>query len=337
MAGRVIYPSPEVPTPVGGVRVLSHHVALLREAGIDAALWCPTPGFQYTWFDQNVPMLYGETLQLGADDLLVLPEPTVLPGRDPAPGARKVIFNQNHFLTYMTWPDPSGYPGWTPDPAVWTVSEESVEVLSRVHPELPVALVPNPIDAEVFRPARWRSRSIAWMPRKRRVEAALLSQIFANDPRSAGVELREISNLPQAEVARILGDTSVFIALGGPTGEGFGLPVAEALAAGCLVIGYPAGGGEEMFSAPTAWSVPSSRPTLLADQALQLLDLPDQEEMRQAGRQWVQDRYSFKVTTAALVEAVHDARTRPGAAAVATHPMAWAEEIFAAAGGLLDY
>lgn len=332
MAGRVIYVAPEVAIPIGGVRILSQHVSLLVDAGIDAALWCPTPGYSFPWFDETVPMLSGMELALTAEDLLVWPEAVIMPGRDPAPGARKVILNQNHFHTFRTWPDPGGYPGWNPAPSVWTVSQESIEVLSRVHPEHPPHLVPNPIDAELFRPAARRTPSIAWMPRKRPAEAALIRRLLHNDHRSEGVEFREISGLSQPEVAEVLSDTSVFVALGGQEGEGFGLPVAEALASGCLVAGYPAGGGEELFKAPTAWAVPDHRPTLLADQALSLLQLPDQENLRAAGRQWVKDRYNSKVTTAALVEAVRMARAKPGAAARAIHLMAWLDELRTMAG-----
>ena len=66
----------------------------------------------------------------------MLPEVPVVAGLDPAPGARTVIFNQNHFYTYAAGA-PSGldaYPGWSPAPAVWTVSRESRDVLRALHP-----------------------------------------------------------------------------------------------------------------------------------------------------------------------------------------------------------
>jgi hypothetical protein len=79
------------------VRICGRHVSLLLAAGVDAALWCPTPEHAFGWFDDQVPILGGAELELAAEELLVLPELAVLPGRDPAPGARKVIFNQNRF------------------------------------------------------------------------------------------------------------------------------------------------------------------------------------------------------------------------------------------------
>lgn len=333
MPGRVIYMAPELNVVAGGVRMLSRHVSLLVAAGIDAALWCPTPDYRYTWFDEVVPMVSGPELDLTADDLLVVPEPGVLPGRDPAPGARKAIFNQNHFYTLVAWPDPGGYPDWRPAPSIWTASRESAEVLARMYPETPPHRIPCPIDTDLFRPGPERTRSIAIMPRKRPHEAALLKRLLAVAPGAQDVELRELAGLSETEVADLLGRTSVFVALG--QFEGFGLPVAEALAAGCLVVGYPAGGGEELFHAPGAFAVPDQRPLLLAEEAVRVLDLPDADDLREAARQWVRDRYAPEsATTPALVAAVRAAQAGPGSAARAVHFAAWTDEIMAAIGAL---
>jgi hypothetical protein len=329
MGGRVIYTDVEFPIPLGGVRINSKHVELLAKAGVDAYRWSPTPGFRYSWFDDSeVPTLSGLELDLAAEDILVMDGIGVLKGRDPAPGGRKVIFNQGHFLTFFTCPDVDPYPGYTPDPGIWTISRESVDILKRVHPHLSAPqLVPNPIDSELFRPAGRRVPSIAWMPRNRPAESLLLERLLRNDPRSEGVELREIRGLTHEQVAEVLADTSVFVHLGTPEGEGFGLPAAEALASGCLVTGYPLGGGEELFEAPSAFRVPDLRTGLLADRALDLVHQPDTDKVREEGRQWLVERYNDKVTTAALLQAVEAARALPGGPARATHPVSWQGEV----------
>jgi glycosyltransferase involved in cell wall biosynthesis len=320
----VIYAVKEPESPGGGIRVQARHVELLREAGIDAALWFRDAGYRPPWFGTTAPVVGGDHLELTADDLLVVPELYLLPGVDPAPGVRKVIFNQNHFLTFWSWRDSSGYPGWDPAPEVWAVSRESTDVLARLHPELPVHLIPNPVDTELFRPGAARTRRIAWMPRRRPLEATVLERLLRNDSRAADVDLAVLAQLSESQVVEALGHTSVFVALG--ISEGFGLPVAEALAAGCLVVGYPAGGGEELFDAPGTWRIDDARPHLLADRALELVDVPADDPVRDAAREWIRERYAPAVTSAALLTAVESARALPGRSGTATHPVVWPDD-----------
>ncbi|WP_331745174.1 glycosyltransferase [Kitasatospora sp. NBC_01300] len=328
MTGRVIYASFEFQFPLGGIRVLNQQVSLLRAVGVEAFRWTPTPGFRYTWFDDDVPTLSGMTLDLGPEDVLVLHEVSVVPGHDPAPGGHKVIYSQGHYVNFLTCPDPGPYPGWSDRPALWTISKAGVDMFRRALPEFEPHLVPNVIDTELFRPASTeRVRRIAWMSRKRPIETTLLRRLLHADPRSEGVDLYDIHAVPHEEVARVLSDTSVFIALGAPEGEGFGLPPAEAMASGCLVTGYAAGGGAELFDSPSAWRIPELETDRLADKALELLDLPGQDEVRRAGRQWVADRYTTRAAVEALIEGIRRARALPGGAATATHPAAWMEEL----------
>jgi glycosyltransferase involved in cell wall biosynthesis len=120
-------------------------------------------------------------------------------------------------------------------------------------------------------------------------------------------------------VADTLGGTTVFVSLGHT--ESFGLPVAEALASGCLVVGYDGGGGHELFSAPGAWPVAEQRPLLLVDKVVELLDNSEElSTVRSANRDWVLERYSFDRTATALTAAVETVLTRPGGSATATHP-----------------
>ncbi|MEE1742412.1 glycosyltransferase [Streptomyces sp. BE147] len=308
--------------------MLNQQVSLLRAAGVEAFRWTPTPGFRYTWFDDDVPTLSGMTLDLGHEDVLVLHEVSVLPNHDPAPGGHKVIYSQGHYLNFLTCPAPGPYPGWSERPALWAISRAGVDMLRRALPGFEPHLVPNVVDTELFRPASTgRVRRIAWMSRKRPIESTLLRRLLHADPRSTGVDLYDIHAVPHEEVARVMSKTAVFIALAAPEGEGFGLPPAEAMASGCLVTGYAGGGGSELFDSPSAWRVPELETAQLADKALELLDLPGQDRVRRAGRRWVADRYTAQAATEALIEGVRQARALPGGSASATHPTAWMEEL----------
>lgn len=320
---RIVYAGFATLRHSGGVHVLTQHVQLLRAAGHEAWLWLPDPDDRTDWIDAGVPVLFGPSLAIGADDLLVLPETPTIQGCDPAPGARKVIFNQNHFYTFAAGTPAADFPGWAPPPAaVWAVTAESRDVLAAVLPDLPVTVVPNPVDGVLFAPRPTSRPRISWFPRKRPREASLLRAVLAHDPRLAGVDLVEMVDAPRSSVAATLGTTTVFVALG--HSESFGLPVAEALASGCLVAGYDGGGGHELFEAPGAWRVPEQRPLLLRDRVVDLVARADElASRRTANRDWVLERYPLARTAAALEAAVAEAFERPGAAGVATHPVAW--------------
>jgi hypothetical protein len=324
--GRIVYAGFATRHHSGGVHVMTQHVRLLRERGHEAWLWLPDADDRTDWIADDVPMLFGATTAIGADDLLVLPETPTVQGRDPAPGARKVIFNQNHFYTFGAGEPGKDFPGWTPAPAIWVVSAESRDVLSAALPGLPVSVVPNPVDGELFAPGTTDQLRVSWFPKKRPREASLLKRLLADEPRLSGVELVELVQAPRAEVAATLAGSAVFVALGHT--ESYGLPVAEALASGCLVVGYDGGGGHELFEAPGAWRVPDQRPLLIRDQVADLIqDLDALAPVRAANRRWVLDRYPFARTGAALEEAVAASWARPGADAVAVHPAAWLDTL----------
>jgi hypothetical protein len=325
---RVIYATFPTSRRSGGVYVMSEHVRLLSSAGRSAWLWLPGPDGAPAWFDETVPTLVGATLEIEADDLLVVPEVPMLPGVDPAPGARVVVFNQNHFYTYAAGPPSAwtAYPDWARPPAVWTVSEESRTVLTALHPNLDVTLIPNPVATDVFRPRPQSPPSVVWFSRKRPREAALLHRLLATDERMVGVELHDITDEPWPTVAQLLAAATIFVALG--HSEGFGLPTAEALAAGCLVVGYDGGGGQELFEAPGAWPVPEQRPLLLADRVAELITRRTElADLAAGNRSWIVARYSSANTLAALTSALDAALATPGAATTAVHPARWIGEL----------
>ncbi|WP_295702748.1 glycosyltransferase [Lapillicoccus sp.] len=319
---RIVYAGFATLRHSGGVHVLTQHVQLLRASGHNAWLWLPDPADRTDWIDADVPVVSGATTPIGSDDLLVLPETPTIHGRDPAPGARKVIFNQNHFYTFAAGPAGPDFPDWSPAPAMWAVTAESRDVLAAVLPHLPVYLVPNPVDGELFAPRPTDRPRVTWFPRKRPREASLLKALLHNDARLTGVDLVELVDTPRSGVATTLGTTTVFVSLG--HSESFGLPVAEALASGCLVAGYDGGGGHELFEAPGVWRVPEQRPLLLREQVIDLLARATElAPLREANREWVLDRYSLARTGEALEAVVAAAFERPGADAVAAHPAAW--------------
>lgn len=316
MTNRVIYLVPDHAEPAGGMRAIYRHVEHLVAAGRDAVAWHHAPGFTCDWFASTAPVVHGPALDLDDTDLLVVPE-VMVDGTDPAPGVRKVVLNQNHFYTFDNAP-PGDYPGWTPTPPVWTTSSAGLDVLLRLHPGLPVTRIPYSVDLSLFHPRPRPRRRIVWMPRKRRRESDLLAALLRADDRFAGVELTVVDGVTEQRVAAELGTATVFVALGRE--EGFGLPVLESLAAGCPVVGYPAGGGAELFAAPGAHAVADEDPLAIVERVAALLADEPADDQRAGYRDWVAATYPAGAERDRLVEAVDTALTGPGAAGTATHP-----------------
>ena len=85
------------------------------------------------------------------------------------------------------------------------------------------------------------------MPRKNTKDSAVVAS-FLQKQRwfiEGGWSIVPIDGLPQEEVAGILQKSLIYLAFGHP--EGFGLPLAEAAACGCYLIGYSGLGGRELL------------------------------------------------------------------------------------------
>lgn len=321
MTGRITYAAPISHQPVGGIRILHRHVELLKDAGYNSVIWHTDDSTTSAWFESSAPVVVGDTLSLDHTDTLVIPESLVCTGIDPAPGCRKVIYNQGHLLTFANT-TASEFPLWDPPPPMWVSSLMSRDVLCRLKDALPICgikYVPHSIDTDLFQPSTVRERKIAWMPRKRPLESKVLHSLFASDNRFKGIELRPIDGSTERQTAAELATTSVFIPLG--LGEGFGLPTAEALASGCVVVGYAAGGGAELFKAPGTYLTPESDVIAVVEHVAKVIANPPSSKERLNYRKWIEDRYPLSQQRECLVQALQSVREHPAKPGLATHPI----------------
>jgi glycosyltransferase involved in cell wall biosynthesis len=239
----VYYLCPDHATPSGGVRAIYRHVDLLNAAGIRAAVLHHHRRFSCEWFEHSTPVVAAPNVTLTPRDVLVVPE-IYGPYFDRLPeGPRLVAFNQNAYLTFARLA-PGQKLSYERFEAAMTVSRDSAEYLRFAFPGLDVSVVPNSIDADLFNPyGGLPPRRLAMMPRKRADEAGQILRLLGD--RLEGWELVEIEGRPEGEVAALLRQSPIFLALGRQ--EGFGLPAAEAMASGCFVVGFPGFGGRELF------------------------------------------------------------------------------------------
>ena len=132
---------------------------------------------------------------------------------------------------------------------VVTVSEDNRRFLiegcglepSQVH------VVLNGIDGELFYPPERKVRKIVYLGRKQLQHARIVRAMAERRPSLARYPFVELGRLSHEEVAAELRDALVFLSCGHP--EGFGLPLAEAIACGCLVVGYHGLAGRDFCSA----------------------------------------------------------------------------------------
>jgi hypothetical protein len=227
---------------------LYRHIDVLCARGLRAFVLHEQPGFRCGWFDNNTPVAAMNSVRITASDFLIVPEIFGAALVKLAPGVPKVIFNQNAYFTFCGWPaegseDPCPYRH--PDVvATLAVSEDNAEYRRYAFPGLAVHRIHNGIDP-LFAP-RWpKRRALAYMPRKNAGEAVQVFNILRGRGALAGWEVVPIDGLPEHEVAERLRTCAVFLSFGYP--EGCPTPPLEAMASGCVVVGYHGRGGRECF------------------------------------------------------------------------------------------
>ncbi len=177
---------------------------------------------------------------LDSHDILVLPEYVGKALRPCGFGSRLVVFNQNAHYTFNGFshsddPGDSVYRGHLL--AALAVSRHTFDYLKFAFPELRVLLTPNGVDGATFHPGGIaKKRQIAFMPRKLPSSIVQVLQILRGRGSLEGWDLCPIDGMGEADVARLLRESAIFLST--CHDEGFGLPPLEAGASGCVVLGY---------------------------------------------------------------------------------------------------
>ena len=187
---------------------------------------------------------------LSADDVIVVPDYLLDYVARTVPTQPKVLLSQNSFLHLDSYGRAISA-GYDPNAGlVWAVginqtTLDAIKVLAAC-PASKVVVCPNLL---MFDFSVTKRRQIAYMPRKRPEEAVFIEHLLRQRGKLDGFELVAVDGMPQAEVARILRESLVFISL--MRNEALGFPAIEAMAAGCVVVGYTGLGTQEYFDSTT--------------------------------------------------------------------------------------
>lgn len=239
------WPGADVNFPSGGIRTHYRHVELLNAMGIPASILHCTPPFKPSWFESPAPVAWinADDQEFSVkDDIIVVNE---ILGPDTganAPGVRKMIFNQNCHYTFRGYeippaPDcPTPYRNSPEILGTMVLSPYCAAALKMAFPEHPIHLVPHGFDADRYPLGENKKKQIAYMPRKHEAEAQMVFGYLRYMGALDGWDVVAIDGRTEKETLSILRDSLLFFAFGYP--EGGTLPPFEAMASGCVVIGY---------------------------------------------------------------------------------------------------
>lgn len=321
--------------PTGGVLVIFRCVEILRAHGIDARVVAlpinDTPtDLQIKWFASQAPIIqWEEACGLTAHECIyVLPEDlcmgwhqTTFKARNQTlqlSKARIVVFAQNRRDMFRNlskdWPAmperKSTLLGRSNLLGVLCVSALEQTYWQTIYPDLHVWCKPNSVDTNFFKPAIKRENIAAFIgkPGQTLAEAQHLLLALRHSGLAKDWRFCNLQGKPQHEVAQTMAKADLFLTFG--TVESFGLAAAEAMASGCIVIGYHGGVPEEFFN--PLWSYPVHPLDQLGYlQAFQKL-LDDRqmtpflfEEKRHIGRAHIEHTFSPKREANALIEIFH--------------------------------
>ena len=248
---RIIVYAPDWQVPSGGVRKLYRHVDVLVAHGYPATIAHEKPGFRCSWFANDTPIAYPPDTYPSPADVMVVPELHAWDLAAQSPGIPKVIFNQNAYQTFMyqtPQPDPRLAPYQRDDVfATIVVSQDNLEYLQYAFPRHPLFRIRYAIDPHLFQFESAKKRQIAVMPRKKTSDMDQVLSILECRDALKGFEVVRIANKNESETAAILRQSLVFLSFASE--EGWSLPPMEAMACGCITIGYHGRGGREFFAA----------------------------------------------------------------------------------------
>ncbi|MEM6638192.1 MAG: glycosyltransferase [Pseudomonadota bacterium] len=327
---RFLFWIPNSPVARGGISVVIDVISVLNTHGIAAFALHDRPDFEYDRHAIRAPRLWSpvtrppretftvrSTLRRLRDDLLgqnqappgnadncpewkfepgdivVVPEyvsdwmPAGLPRHVPL-----VLFNQGPFLLFRAF----GSSGFDADRFADCVStSEACAAADRMVLGKKSKRIPLFLSEDVYSYQETKSFQVAYMPRKRGQDARILVEALEAHADLAGVPFVAIDGVSTSEAARILRESLFFLSFS--EREGFGLPAAEAMATGALVIGYSGIGGDEFFDATTGFKVPEDNLMKFYDEAVSVIsgyreNKPELDEKRRHASKAILGKYN---------------------------------------------
>lgn len=249
---RVFVFCPDLSAPTGGIKVLYRQVEALNDLGIDAWIVHGRRSSRPNWFDSRAPIAWRWQIKLQPQDVAVIPEVWWPRTARLAGPARKVVVVQNPYLLFSGMRGSACEDYRRRDLVLLATSADTERYLAHAFPVARTHRFQWAIDERLFYPGA-KKKQIAWMPRKGQRDAEQVFGILGLRGCLRGWRLAAIDGMHETDVARILRESLFFFSFG--AAEGLPLPPAEAMAAGCVVVGYNGRGGAEYFDSRWSWPI----------------------------------------------------------------------------------
>ena len=241
---RIFYFCPDFPQPSGGVKTLYRHVARLCQMGFDAFIVHQRSGFQLHWHGIDAPLVYlEERPQFTPQDVWVLPEVMADFARQTKhfPGQRVVLVLSwapaySRLRSGETWPDLGISHVLTKSPLVRDWLRWSMDAA--------VTLIPEFVDpARYFYEPAQKQPQISYMTRKDNSGELLRGILTRRGAPFDAFMWQPLRELDEADYAAHLRQSALFLPT--TTQEAMHVSVLDAMACGCLVVGYSGIGGAD--------------------------------------------------------------------------------------------
>ena len=234
------------PPKAGGQFVNHQHVEALHDAGFDAKL--------FYWPQTNVAEKIATHLPVQGftknfvfdrEDVIVVPEAWRKPIHTFSQmQVRKILHCQNPYYLFQSVDNIRQFADMGYEQSI-TCSYFTARYMRAMGYGGGIHIVHPPIGKEFLnKDSLSKKLQIAYMPRKRAIESVHVQGLFKSIcPEHAKVPWIEIRNMSRHACAGLLRESAVFASFSEL--EGLGLPPLEAMASGCIVVGFDGGGGEE--------------------------------------------------------------------------------------------
>jgi glycosyltransferase involved in cell wall biosynthesis len=267
----------------GGTTFIYRYVSGLAAGGVSAFVMQSSPTHSYPGIEGDVPVVYSDVVRrrlrrwmprhrVAADvarrlvqgwansaaakadllpgDVLVVPDVFINPVTEAFPDQRIVLLNQSYGILIDQLAAARGFKAY---PLTRCVADVATSDASARVPDVlgvrPVHRLPLWIDRSLFAFSGAKKRQIAYMPRRLAEDSREVVELLRRTTDLRGFEIVPIEGRTWKEVADILRESLIFLAF--QRDEGFGLPPAEAMACGCIVVGYVGQGAAEYFDHTT--------------------------------------------------------------------------------------